>query len=56
VSRGSGVSVTVNYNYQAVRILWLGTHREYDRINAREVQYDKRRYTDSADPNGEGPR
>ena len=34
--------VRVNYDYKAVRILWLGTHREYDKIDAREVEYDKR--------------
>jgi mRNA interferase HigB len=40
--------VAINYPYQVVRIRWLGTHREYDRINAREVQYDKQRYTSAA--------
>jgi mRNA interferase HigB len=38
---------TVNYDYQAVRILWLGTHSEYDKIDARKVKYDKGRYADS---------
>ena len=38
--------VAINYPYQIVRIKWLGTHREYDKINAREVQYDKQRYSD----------
>ena len=37
--------VAVNYPYQIVRIKWLGTHREYDSIHAREVQYDKQRYS-----------
>jgi mRNA interferase HigB len=41
--------VRVNYDYQAVRILWLGTHREYDKIDVREVEYDKERYADSTD-------
>lgn len=39
--------VAINYPYQLVRIKWLGTHREYDRIDAREVQYDKQRYSNS---------
>ena len=30
-------------------ILWLGTHNEYDKIYAREVEYDKGRYADSTD-------
>jgi mRNA interferase HigB len=41
--------VRVNYDYQAVRILWLGTHREYDKIDVRDVEYDKERYADSTD-------
>lgn len=40
---------TVNYPYKIVRIKWLGTHQEYDRIDAREVQYDKQRYSGSPD-------
>ena len=43
--------VTVNYDYQAVRILWLGTHSEYDKIDARKVEYDKGRYADSTNSN-----
>jgi mRNA interferase HigB len=41
--------VTISYDYQAVRVTWLGTHKEYDKIDAREVKYDKHRYTDSTD-------
>jgi mRNA interferase HigB len=37
----------VNYPYKIVRIKWIGTHREYDRIDAREVEYDKQRYSGS---------
>ncbi len=40
--------VSIDYHYQFVRIKWLGTHKEYDSINAREVAYEKERYTDSA--------
>lgn len=39
--------VAIDYYYQFVRIKWLGTHREYDRIDAKEVHYDKERYTGS---------
>ena len=41
--------VSINYDYQIVLVKWLGTHKEYDNIDAREVQYDKERYTGSAD-------
>jgi mRNA interferase HigB len=40
---------SINYPYQIVRIKWLGTHREYDAIDAKEVQYDKERYYGKAD-------
>jgi mRNA interferase HigB len=41
--------VAINYHYQIVLIKWLGTHREYDRIDAGKVEYDKGRYADSTD-------
>lgn len=41
--------VSVNYDYEVVRIKWLGTHKEYDRIDAAEVEYEKSRYSDSTD-------
>lgn len=40
---------SINYTYQIVRIKWLGTHKEYDEIDVREVQYDKERYYGKAD-------
>ena len=40
---------SINYPYQIVRIRWLGTHREYDAIDAKEVEYDKERYYGKAD-------
>ncbi len=43
--------VAINYHYQVLFIIWLGTHKEYDKINVGEVEYDKRRYTDSSDSN-----
>ena len=30
----------INYWRQAVFIKWLGTHRDYDKIDARKVKYD----------------
>lgn len=41
--------VSINYHYQLVRIKWLGTHKEYDEIDAREVKYEKQRYSSSTD-------
>jgi mRNA interferase HigB len=41
--------VSVNYQFGTIFILWLGTHREYDRIDVTNVKYDKERY---ADPTG----
>ena len=46
--------VAIDYHYQFVRIKWLGTHKEYDAINAQEVAYDKERYTDSTHSDGAG--
>jgi len=40
---------SINYDYQLVRVKWLGTHKEYDNIDAREVPYDKKRYSGSPD-------
>jgi mRNA interferase HigB len=47
--------VTINYDYQVVRIKWLGTHGEYDSIDAKEVDYDKRRYMGATDSDGGRP-
>jgi mRNA interferase HigB len=43
--------VGVDYKHGFVLILWLGTHREYDRIDVERVTYDKERYADSAGSN-----
>jgi mRNA interferase HigB len=40
--------VTIDYYYKIVLIKWLGTHEEYDKIDARKVEYDEDRYYDSA--------
>ncbi|MGI4827633.1 MAG: type II toxin-antitoxin system HigB family toxin [Janthinobacterium lividum] len=36
----------MNFDYQVLFIKWLGTHREYDRIDVEEVEYDEARYAD----------
>lgn len=40
--------VAINYHYQVLLIKWLGTHKEYDKINVEEVAYDESRYADSS--------
>jgi hypothetical protein len=32
-------------------IKWPGTHKEYDKINVAEVEYDERRYADPSSKN-----
>ncbi|MGD0522199.1 MAG: type II toxin-antitoxin system HigB family toxin [Terracidiphilus sp.] len=39
--------VAVDYKNGVVLILWLGTHREYDQIDVKQVKFDKERYADS---------
>lgn len=34
----------VDYEHGIVLIIWLGTHQEYDRIDAAKVSFDKERY------------
>jgi len=41
--------VAINYYYQVLLIIWLGTHKEYDQIDVEKVKYDKRRYADPSD-------
>jgi len=44
--------VAINYYYYYYGILlikWLGTHKEYDKIDAMEVEYDESRYSGSTD-------
>jgi mRNA interferase HigB len=38
----------VDYGHEVVLVLWLGTHREYDRIDVTQVRYNKERYADSS--------
>ena len=46
--------VAINYHYQVVLIKWLGTHNEYDIIDAREVPYESTRYQGSSHPDSAG--
>jgi mRNA interferase HigB len=39
--------VAVDYEHGFVLVLWLGTHREYDEIDVKQVEYKKERYADS---------
>jgi hypothetical protein len=34
---------------QFLRVKWLGTHNEYDAIDAKEIKYEKSRYSGSSD-------
>ena len=43
--------VAINFNYQILLIIWLGTHREYDKIDVTKVAYEKERYADSSNSN-----
>ena len=45
--------VAINYHYQVLLIKWLGTHKEYDEIDAGKVEYDKHRYTNPSHSDGE---
>jgi mRNA interferase HigB len=42
--------VAVDYDHGVVLILWLGTHREYDLIDVKQVEFDKERYANQTDP------
>lgn len=45
--------VAIDYQYQVLLIIWLGTHKEYDKIDVEKVEYDKRRYTSPSYSDGE---
>ena len=38
--------VAVDYDHSMVLVVWVGTHREYDRIDVQDVKFDKERYAD----------
>jgi mRNA interferase HigB len=42
--------IAVNYQLQIVFIVWIGTHREYDKIDVGEIRYEKQRYSGSSSP------
>ena len=39
--------VAIDYHYKILLIKWLGTHQEYDKIDALKVDYDENSYSDS---------
>ena len=43
--------VAINFHYQILLIIWLGTHKEYDKIDVTKVAYEKERYADSSNSN-----
>ena len=43
--------VAINYYYRILLIIWLGTHKEYDKIDAKKVAYKKERYANSSNSN-----
>jgi mRNA interferase HigB len=43
--------VAVDYDHGVILVLWLGTHGEYDRIDVRQVEFDKERYADTTGSN-----
>jgi mRNA interferase HigB len=43
--------VAINYHYQVLLIIWLGTHKEYDQIDAAKVVNEKERYAHSSHSN-----
>jgi mRNA interferase HigB len=38
----------IDYATHILLIKWLGTHKEYDKLDVAEVMYDEDRYTDSS--------
>ncbi len=43
--------VAINYHYQILLIIWLGTHKEYDKIDVTKIAFEKERYADSSNSN-----
>jgi len=43
--------VAIDYDHSVVLILWIGTHREYDQIDVRTVEFERERYADPTDSN-----
>ena len=38
--------IAVDFDHRIVLVVWLGTHREYDLIDVKQVKFDKERYAD----------
>jgi hypothetical protein len=43
--------VAINFHYQILLIIWLGTHIEYDKIDVTKVAYEKERYANPSNSN-----
>ena len=43
--------VAINFHYQILLIIWLGTHKEYDKIDVTKVAYEKERYANPSNSN-----
>lgn len=43
--------IAIDYTYQVIRVIWLGTHKEYDKVDVERIEYDKRRYADPPNSN-----
>lgn len=43
--------VAINFHYKVLLIIWLGTHKEYDKIDVTKVSYEKERYANSSNSN-----
>jgi len=43
--------VAIDYKHGFVLVIWLGTHREYDAIDVKKVEYEKERYAGSTGSN-----
>ena len=39
----------INYQHQSIFIKWIGTHAEYDQIDAATVQHEEERYGNLSD-------
>jgi mRNA interferase HigB len=43
--------VAIDYNHSVGLLLWIGTHREYDQIDVRTVEFERERYADPTNSN-----
>lgn len=40
--------VSVNFKQLAAYVIWFGTHKEYDKINAETIEFDTKNLNDKA--------